>query len=198
MTDFSRKRSSARRNGCGLSVCSVFAQRARNADSGRAWFARPGVCRHTFHFGQKTASADKTGASSVIDAYAWSMQDNERIPGCNEDAARSPRQRLQRSCKQYAPKSPKWNESRVREAMRMRRVQKQEGQVQQNTSEYAGTCSNRRKTVQPKPRKLQESTKKNVAMDKNMCPWALAVAKNVQTNGWNMNVHIAMWQSTAP
>ena len=35
-------------------------------------------------------------------------------------------------------------------------------------------------------------------MDKNMTQRARAIAKEVQTNGWNMNVHIAMSQSTVP
>ena len=44
----------------------------------------------------------------------------------------------------------------------------------------------------PKLLNPSNSRKKNVAMDTNIWPWAYAVAQNVQRNGWNINVHIAM------
>ena len=44
----------------------------------------------------------------------------------------------------------------------------------------------------PKLLNPSKSMKKNVAMDTNIWPWAYAVAQNVQRNGWNMNVHVAM------
>ena len=43
----------------------------------------------------------------------------------------------------------------------------------------------------PKLLNPSNSRKKNVAMD-TIWPWAYAVAQNVQRNGWNINVHIAM------
>ena len=128
VNDFSKKKSSASRNDSGLAVGSVFAKLARNEDSGRVLFATRGACKRIFPAGPKLACSDRTGGRSVTYAYIWSTQDNERMPGCNDDAARSPRKRLRRSCERCVPKFSKQNPWSTPAPMSVQRQQKEEQQ----------------------------------------------------------------------
>ena len=143
VTDCSRKKSSAKGNGCGRNGGSAFAQLARNADSGPAQFARPGVCRHTFHCGQKT-TRDNTVDSNVTFAYTWCMPENERMPGCNADAARSPRKRLRRFCKRCVrqfSKQKRRSASAPRSVHREQEEHAREKNAKKNASAETSTCS---------------------------------------------------------
>ena len=143
VTDCSRKKSSAKGNGCGRNGGSAFAQLARNADSGPAQVARPGVCRHTFHCGQKT-TRDNTVDSNVTFAYTWCMPENERMPGCNADAARSPRKRLRRFCKRCVrqfSKQKRRSASAPRSVHREQEEHAREKNAKKNASAETSTCS---------------------------------------------------------
>ena len=103
------------------------------------------------------------------------MQDNEHMPGCNDDAARSPlRKRLQRSCKRCVRKFSKEKQRSARELMRAQREQKDMKQRKKKASRDTSRGSVCRKARRPNG----TSTNALIAKQKLTAAFGLEMSKS--------------------
>ena len=194
MDNILKKKTSARGSGGGGSVDSVYAQRANEKDTGHALFANDGCCKHTFHFGEES-TRDTTVDSNVTCAYTWSMPNNERTPGCNADAARSPRKRLQRFCKRCVRKFSEQTWRSASDPRTLHREELERAQImKQKASTETSRCSDRGKAR----RRNRMSTNARTAKRKRIASLARERFMSQGTAASSFVFEMATWYVRSP